>query len=164
MATVTAIRNADQTKNPATPPDATWLPLGDTPMHPEYPCAHCITSAAVAAVLQGVVGNEVGEITLDQPDRTRDHPQVDAAAGLQRRGCPCPDLCWLPLPFFSGGWKRDGQEDRRAGDCHSAPQTVTSLTPRQRVCEIRAAQVTFVTLRGGCSKKLAPVKVKSPIR
>jgi len=64
---VTAIRNADQTKNPATPPDATWLPLGDTPMHPEYPCAHCITSAAVAAVLQGVVGNEVGEITLTSP-------------------------------------------------------------------------------------------------
>jgi hypothetical protein len=24
--------------------------------------------------------------------------------------------------------------------------------------------VTFVTLRGGCSKKLAPVKVKGPIR
>ena len=44
-----------------------WLPLGDTPMHPEYPCAHCITSAAVAAVLQGVVGNEVGEITLTSP-------------------------------------------------------------------------------------------------
>jgi len=64
---VTAIRNADQTGNPATPRDATWLPLGDTPMHPEYPCAHCITSAAVAAVLEGVAGEDIGEITLTSP-------------------------------------------------------------------------------------------------
>jgi hypothetical protein len=64
---VTAIRNADQTNNPATPRDASWLPLGDTPMHPEYPCAHCIISAAASAVLQGVAGNEAGEITLISP-------------------------------------------------------------------------------------------------
>jgi len=64
---VTAIRNADQGGNAATPRDATWLPLGDTPMHPEYPCAHCITSAAVASVLRGVVGDDVGEITLTSP-------------------------------------------------------------------------------------------------
>ena len=64
---VTAIRNADQTNNSATPRDASWLPLGDTPMHPEYPCAHCITSAAVSAVLQGVAGDEVGEITMTSP-------------------------------------------------------------------------------------------------
>jgi hypothetical protein len=64
---VTAIRNADQSGNPATPRDASWLPLGDTPMHPEYPCAHCITSAAVAAVLRGTVGEDIGEITLTSP-------------------------------------------------------------------------------------------------
>jgi hypothetical protein len=64
---VTAIRNADQTNNNATPRDASWLPLGDTPMHPEYPCAHCITSAAVSTVLQGVAGNETGEISLTSP-------------------------------------------------------------------------------------------------
>jgi PAP2 superfamily len=64
---MTAIRNADQTNNPATPRDATWLPLGDTPMHPEYPCAHCITSAAVSAVMQSLVGNQVGDIFLTSP-------------------------------------------------------------------------------------------------
>jgi hypothetical protein len=63
---ITAIRNADQTGNPATPRDASWLPLGDTPMHPEYPCAHCITSGAVSTVLQAVVGDAV-EITLTSP-------------------------------------------------------------------------------------------------
>jgi hypothetical protein len=64
---VTAIRNADTTNNPATPREASWLPLGTTPMHPEYPCAHCIVASAVSNVLQGVVGNEVGEITLASP-------------------------------------------------------------------------------------------------
>jgi hypothetical protein len=60
---VTAVRDADQTGNPATLRDASWLPLGDTPMHPEYPCAHCISAAAVAAVLAGLYGNEF-EISL----------------------------------------------------------------------------------------------------
>jgi hypothetical protein len=63
---ITAIRNADQTGNPATPRDASWLPLGDTPMHPEYPCAHCIVSGAVATVMQAVVGDAV-EFTLTSP-------------------------------------------------------------------------------------------------
>ncbi len=61
---VTAIRNADLSQNAATPRDANWLPLGDTPMHPEYPCAHCISASAVAAALRAVVGDEVGEISV----------------------------------------------------------------------------------------------------
>ena len=64
---VTAIRNADLTSNPATPREASWLPLGTTPMHPEYPCAHCIVASAVSTVLQNVVGNEIDEITLASP-------------------------------------------------------------------------------------------------
>jgi hypothetical protein len=61
---ITAIRNADLSKNDATPREASWLPLGDTPMHPEYPCAHCITSAAVGTIIQKMVGNDVAEITV----------------------------------------------------------------------------------------------------
>ena len=61
---MTAIRNADQTGNSATPRDATWLPLGATPMHPEYPCAHCIVSTAVVSTIQGVVGDDVGELSM----------------------------------------------------------------------------------------------------
>jgi hypothetical protein len=72
---VTAIRNADLTSNPATPREASWQPLGVTPMHPEYPCAHCITASAVASVLQHVVGNEIDEITLTSP----------TAAGVTRK-------------------------------------------------------------------------------
>jgi hypothetical protein len=61
---VTAIRNADLTGNKATPREASWSPLADTPMHPEYPCAHCITSSAVGAVLTNVLGDQIPEFTL----------------------------------------------------------------------------------------------------
>lgn len=64
---VTAIRNGDADGNPSTPREAGWLPLGDTPMHPEYPCAHCVTSAAVARVAQLVAGDDVGELTVTSP-------------------------------------------------------------------------------------------------
>jgi hypothetical protein len=64
---VTAIRNADITQNPATPREESWLPLGDTPMHPEDPCAHCITSAAISTVLRNIVGEEFGEFSLTSP-------------------------------------------------------------------------------------------------
>ncbi|WP_339037042.1 vanadium-dependent haloperoxidase [Bradyrhizobium symbiodeficiens] len=56
---VTAIRNADITHNPMTPREASWLPLGETPMHPEYPCAHCIISATVSTVLRSIAGDEM---------------------------------------------------------------------------------------------------------
>jgi hypothetical protein len=54
---VTAIRNGDIDGNDATERDAGWLPFIDTPMHPEYPCAHCIVSAAVGAVLVAEIGS-----------------------------------------------------------------------------------------------------------
>jgi hypothetical protein len=61
---ITAIRNADLSANPATPREASWVPLGMTPAHPEYPCAHCIVAATVAEVLSRVAGDDVGELTL----------------------------------------------------------------------------------------------------
>jgi hypothetical protein len=54
---VTAIRNGDIDGNDATERDAGWLPFVDTPMHPEYPCAHCIVSGAVGAVLVAEIGS-----------------------------------------------------------------------------------------------------------
>lgn len=54
---ITAIRNGDIDGNDATERDASWTPLIDTPMHPEYPCAHCILSGAIGEVLRAEVGN-----------------------------------------------------------------------------------------------------------
>ncbi|HSW52693.1 MAG TPA: vanadium-dependent haloperoxidase, partial [Sulfuricaulis sp.] len=54
---VTAIRNGDRDGNAATQRDASWMPLIDTPMHPEYPCAHCIISGSIGAVLKAEIGS-----------------------------------------------------------------------------------------------------------
>ena len=53
---ITAIRNGDTYGGGAMPRVSDWEPLVDTPLHPEYPCAHCITSAAIAAVLEAELG------------------------------------------------------------------------------------------------------------
>jgi len=53
---ITAIRNGDLDGADATERDPSWTPLIETPMHPEYPCAHCIASSAVGAVLQAEIG------------------------------------------------------------------------------------------------------------
>ena len=53
---VTAIRNGDIDGNDATERDPSWTPFIDTPMHPEYPCAHCILAASVGTVLLAEIG------------------------------------------------------------------------------------------------------------
>ena len=60
---ITAMRNGDGAMAPV--PD--WEPLIDTPLHPEYPCAHCITSAAIAAVLEAELGPRFREVTMTSP-------------------------------------------------------------------------------------------------
>ena len=52
----TAIRNGDVDGNDATERDPSWMPFIDTPMHPEYPCAHCILSATVGTILKAEIG------------------------------------------------------------------------------------------------------------
>jgi len=54
---ITAIRNGDIDGNDATTRDPSWTPFINTPMHPEYPCAHCIVSATVGTILQAEIGN-----------------------------------------------------------------------------------------------------------
>src|SRR5262249_19126648 len=53
---ITAIRNGDIDGNDGTARDASWAPFIETPMHPEYPAAHCVTAAALGAVLQADIG------------------------------------------------------------------------------------------------------------
>jgi hypothetical protein len=62
---ITAIRNGDIDDNPATERQATWQPIDNTPMHPEYPCAHCILSGSVAGVVTAALGAaEIPEIAV----------------------------------------------------------------------------------------------------
>jgi hypothetical protein len=65
---LTAIRHGDNDGNPATDRDPSWRPIAETPMHPEYPCAHCITAASMCAVLETVLGTtEIPEISMTSP-------------------------------------------------------------------------------------------------
>jgi len=61
---VTAIRNADLDGSDATERDASWEPLISTPMHPEYPCAHCTLQGAAASVLRVLFGDLVPTFTM----------------------------------------------------------------------------------------------------
>jgi PAP2 superfamily len=65
---ITAIRNGDIDGNPATDREATWQPIAATPMHPEYPCSHCIQSGAVAGVVKAVLGGaDIPEVAMTSP-------------------------------------------------------------------------------------------------
>lgn len=77
----TAIRNGDQDGNDATPRRADWKPLIDTPMHPEYPCAHCIVAATVGRLIEADLGSDPIPLLETQspgnPDITRSWNSVD---------------------------------------------------------------------------------------
>jgi hypothetical protein len=60
-----AILRADTDGNPATEPDATWLPLRTTPNFPEYPSAHACHSSAVAEALAAFFGTDKVRFSLD---------------------------------------------------------------------------------------------------
>jgi len=64
---ITAIRNADRDGNSETRVNPAWEPLNTTPMHPEYPCAHCAISSVTAATLKSIYGEEEGNLEMHNP-------------------------------------------------------------------------------------------------
>jgi hypothetical protein len=70
---VTAIPLADADGNPDTAPDPDWLPLINTPSHPEYPAGHPSLNGAAATVLLSHFRRRPQTFTLTttgQPNRT----------------------------------------------------------------------------------------------
>jgi vanadium-dependent haloperoxidase-like protein len=66
---VTAINTETDYGNPATVPDTTWLPLLETPNHPEYPSGHSTTGGGGGRLLASAFGSDalafaVGSDTL----------------------------------------------------------------------------------------------------
>ena len=61
---VTAIRNGDLDGNNATERDPSWEPFITTPMHPEYPCAHCTFQATAASALETFFGSNAATFNL----------------------------------------------------------------------------------------------------
>ena len=80
---VTAIRNGDIDDNSATERDPAWAPIDATPMHPEYPCAHCISSASLVGVMEVVFGTaEMPEVSIASPTAPGDdQPYPNALRG-----------------------------------------------------------------------------------
>ncbi|MEA3021586.1 MAG: hypothetical protein QOK01_438 [Alphaproteobacteria bacterium] len=65
---ITAIRNGDTDDHPATERDESWQPIDNTPMHPEYPCAHCIISGAIASAVEAALGTaDIPEVAMTSP-------------------------------------------------------------------------------------------------
>jgi hypothetical protein len=69
---VTSIPLADTDGNPNTAPDPGWLPLINTPSHPEYPAGHPSLNGAAATVLLSQFGprQTFTLTTTGQPSRT----------------------------------------------------------------------------------------------
>ena len=69
---VTSIPLADSDGNPDTTPDPDWLPLINTPSHPEYPAGHPSLNGAAATVLLSHFDDEqtFTLTTTGQPSRT----------------------------------------------------------------------------------------------
>lgn len=52
----------------AMPPVPDWEPLLPTPLHPEYPCGHCIFAAVTAEIIAAEFGREPeGGLTIRNP-------------------------------------------------------------------------------------------------
>ena len=65
---ITAIRNGGHDGSEASVADPGWTPFIETPMHPEYPCAHCIVSAALGGVLEAeFAGRSLPRLTTTSP-------------------------------------------------------------------------------------------------
>jgi len=60
---ITAIRNGQMAAKGGKP-EPGWTPFINTPMHPEYPCAHCVSSGAIGAVLEAELGKNVTSLKL----------------------------------------------------------------------------------------------------
>ena len=64
---ITAIRNAEIDGNDATEGEATWAPLIDNPMHPEYASGHSILAGALGAVLKAEFDRTMPELSTSSP-------------------------------------------------------------------------------------------------
>jgi hypothetical protein len=126
---VTAIRKADLTGNAETPREATWQPLVDTPMHPEYPCAHCISSSAAATAMQLVLGDDLPEFSMTSP----------ALPGVTRR--------WKRLQDYSD----EVSNARIYGGIHYRFSTIAAQEMGRRIAEL-----TVKTQLRGMSASAAP--------
>jgi hypothetical protein len=117
---VTAVRNGDIDGNDATQRDASWAPLFDTPMHPEYPSAHSSLAASVAVVVAAETrGTALPVLVTSSP----------TAKGAQRR--------WTRLDEFM----REVADARVHAGIHYRSATDAGQALGQRVGELAVSRL-----------------------
>ena len=113
----TAIRNGDLDGNERTERDAAWDPFIGNPLHPEYPSAHSILAAAVAAVLAAELGEQpTPELSTTSP----------SAKGVTRR--------WSSLDAFA----REVAEARVYEGIHFRTSTEIGASMGRKIGELAA--------------------------
>ena len=109
---VTAIRNGDIDGNDATERDPSWTPFIDTPMHPEYPCAHCILCQRRRyGATSGDRYRSHADLDDDQCHRQRRGAELDEDRRLHAGGGECAHLRRRALPQLHGSRHGHGQTD-----------------------------------------------------
>lgn len=116
----TAIRNGDIDGHEATQREASWTPLIDVPMHPEYPSGHSILASAVAQVIDA--DTQAGAL----PALATSSP---TAKGATRR--------WNKLDEFV----REVSDARVHGGIHFRSATDAGEAMGKRIGELAAARV-----------------------
>ena len=66
--------------NPALVADPTWLPLANTPSHPEYPAAHGCATGAVSTILAGYFGSPKLTFSVDSKVTNTTHTFTSTTA------------------------------------------------------------------------------------
>jgi hypothetical protein len=147
---ITAVRRAEIDGNEATAADTRWLPLIDTPLHPEYPCAHCISSAAVGEVLEAEFGTgEVPVISMTS----------SAVPGVVHRWARIADYVAEvgDARIFAGVHYRSSAEVGEAMGRSIARQTVASLMrPASEPSSVAATRRAAIGNQAGRATSEAP--------
>lgn len=100
-----------------------WVPLLDTPPHPEYPCAHCAVASAMATVLEAELGGRLPVLEASSP----------SAAGERRQ--------WSTPAAFS----REVAQTRIHGGVHFRSSTEAGVALGQRVGALAASSFRLGT-------------------
>jgi hypothetical protein len=62
---ITALQSAAGADSAA----AHWEPLLFTPPHPEYPCGHCLSAAAVGGIIESEFGDRMPPLIVEDGDK-----------------------------------------------------------------------------------------------
>ena len=121
---VTSIPLADTDGNPDTAPDPGWLPLVNTPSHPEYPAGHPSLNGAAATVLLSYFRRrQTFTLTTAGQPRPHLHQHHASALGREQR----PGLGRHALPEHRRHQRRHGRGDRQVRQ-----STRHAAAPRRR--------------------------------